>query len=214
MTPEIWQSLIALIGVMYAATIAAIFKNRQPPPQAEEKTFLSRHDFITQLKNTTVCIRDWITVEREVRKLITETSIDRFLLLVAINGDRNMTHATVIWERRQPPWELDYHYEDVRIDQDYNDRLDYIRRNMFLKFRTDEAQNTMIGGFYETEKVQESIWAMVAKKKNPDTAQDGYLYFSAATHSDDGIDEDAVRRVLNIKADIMRCVVDSGFRPI
>ena len=207
MSPEIWQAIIAAIGVIISAAIPFIFRRYQDEPAG----VMSHDEFISYAKRIPTTIRAWARVEKAAAELIESTCIDRILPLTSVNGVRDSTHATVHREWREPPWTQEYEYEDVPLDSDYNDRLYRASRDGHHHFKTEEAPNTVIGRFYEMEAVVSSVWVMVAKLENDHTGQVAYFYFSASTHSYEEICADTIRQIYNLKAEMLRALEGAGW---
>lgn len=229
MSVDIWVAIITTGGAVYVGTVGYFWKKqsdakvRQTIRQEEhdrqlemlaaekQRTHLA-FEFCQQVKNPFIRLADWQPVADSIEILCRETEIDRVLILVAVNGVDTPNHATRIWEYRQDKRE--FAYVDVPLDPDYVRRLMTIRDNPILHFKSVEAGNTLVGRYYEQEGVKESIWMMLGKRPYAQTGQVAYMYTSFSTHTDEGIQQDTVRRIGVIVGSLRKIIHTAGFHPV
>lgn len=211
--PELYEALIALVSILMASALRfAVTRLRAAQDELKYRRDPTPEELFKEgVKNIRVSVTEVNKASKSIIKTCIETGIDRVLILVAVNGDTNPQRATVLWDHNmiEEPWE----YDEVKLDDDYRSKLDYIAKNHYLSFKTSEAANTLIGGYYEDEGVRESVWCMISKKKSIDTDQVAYIYMSASTHGDIDIGSDEIRGAQNIAVTFRKILEPHGFSP-
>jgi hypothetical protein len=123
-------------------------------------------------------------VEHEIRLLCKESPITRVVVLCAWNGKFSPKWTTAVWQYR----ELDddgsvrpVSYVHVGLDHDYVNRLEQMKKNRSLLFKTCDAPNSLIKRIYDAEDVTDSLWCFLSAADTQD--HDGRLitYMSFAT---------------------------------
>ena len=225
------EVVLGFAGVIYTATIGALISYVLKKQNKVEERFkehkeevgqlgdnlrktqqaIERQEFRNLVINPKFPIKEWTKFATGIHKLCKDTEVDRFLLLVALNGINRPTHASVIWEWRTVG-EI-FSYNDVPLDDDYVDRLHRTQREGLFSFKTKDVLGTEIGNFYSKEGVVESIWGMVSKRHNYETGQVAYKYFSIATHDENGFSniEDIKRQVYVLLAELRKASYETGF---
>ena len=227
MDAQVVAAIITTGGVIYAATVGWFFRQinqtkkqhkeqiaeaeRIAIEKAEAQKRQAFHDAVT---NPYFPVREWTNFVWEVQKLHAETEVDRFLVLVAVNGEDDPTHASVVWEHRTEGER--YVYQDVSLDSHYVSLLMALKRGERVAFLTSEVKNTLIGKYYETEGVQQSIWRLVGKRVSYSTPQVAYKFVSVATHREGGFSNlaDIERRVSILLGDFKPMLHVAGFGPV
>ena len=220
MDPQIIVALISLAGVIYSATVGAGFyylKRQQNQHKkeikelSEEAVIKARQLFHAEVTAPYYPVKEWTHFVNKVRKLNASTNVDRVLVLVALNGDDNPSHASVVWEHRTEG--ESYSYVDVPLDQDYVHRL-LDSKSGPIHFKTKDVSGTLIGKFYGDEGVTESIWAMIGKRTSPITHQVAYKYISIATHTKFENPKEMKRLLNDLVAEFRSIASAANFGPI
>lgn len=213
MSPEVYQAITAIFGLLIASVLRLVHKKLKAAEVRikSDQSKTAEDLFAERVKNLRLSIREFNPIAKTINRACIETKIDRVLILTCVNGLSKPKRATVLWDAND---EDIWTYDDVPLDTDYQDRVQYIIKNSHLQFKTEEARNTKIYGFYQIEGVKESIWIAIAKMISIDTDQVAYMYMSVATHGEDDMGNDEVRVGQNI-ASLMRNIVSThGYRPI
>jgi hypothetical protein len=191
MSETVWVAIIGATGTIIAALLGFLAnrKVKQKKEQAEaELTFqhaaLSFTDFLGE----------WSEIEKELESLVSNTCIDRFLILRAWNGHSTPRWTTAVYQYRQGVQEpMSYiHFE---LDNDYIARLAAIVGRGSIAFTVDEIPDSAVKRVYEAEKVKHSAWFFISKKeltKSPDCM--AITYCSFATHQEEKIPQETLTR--------------------
>ena len=221
MTTEIWVAIITFLGVIYSATVGLFYRKigqvKNEHKEEIHKAALAaedRHTFHAQVTDPFYPAREWTKFVDTVYQILEETEIDRLLVLVAVNGAQNPTHASCIVDFRQVGKQ--YSYVDVPLDQDYIERLIHIKKKGIIRFKTKDVPNTLIGEIYSNEGVTECVWSIVGKKHSFTTDQVAYKFISVATHREGGFSnpKEIERVVRTLTADFRGMLSVSGFGPV
>lgn len=224
---DIWVALIGLGGVVYASTVGLFVRKIQKITEthqeklaevadiaAREARQKERQVFHASVTSPFYPVKEWTQFAYAVQQFCEQTLVDRVLVLVAVNGVEKPTHASVVWEYRQTGPQ--FSYVDVPLDPDYCERLSKIKRGGLLRFKTSEAANTLIGGYYATEGVTESIWGLVGTRHSYKTDQLALKYMSVATHNPGGFEDPQTieRETTNLIGRYKGMLYVSGFSPV
>lgn len=227
MAVDIWVALIGLGGVVYASTVGLfVLKIQRLAEKHQEKLAevtdiaarearqKERQIFHASVTSPFYPVKEWTQFSHAVQKFCEESEVDRVLVLVAVNGDERPTHASVVWEYRQTGPQ--FSYVDVPLDPDYCDRLSKIKRGSLMRFKTSDAPGTLVGGFYTTEGVTESIWGLVGTRHSYKTEQLALKYMSVSTHNPDGFSDPMTieREAANLIGRYKGMLHVSGFSPV
>lgn len=209
--PELYEALIALTSILMAGALRlAVNKLRKTQNELKYKRESTPEEiFRDGIKNIRLSMREMNIIAREISSACRNTKIDRLLVLTCVNGGAKPERASVMWDENniETPW----NYDDVRLDSDYQGRIEQIIRKAHLQFRAEDAKNTLIGGLYANEGVRESIWIIIAKKASIDTDQIGYFFLSASTHEDDPMGNDELRAAQNIAILVRNILLPHGY---
>ena len=223
---EILVALIGLGATIYSSTVGTLwyFLRKQKELHRQEiikvvdeaalkAAHRERQVFHDQVLSPFYPIKEWTRFVKKVKDLNDQTEVDRFLVLVAVNGVNSPTHASVVWDHRTEG--EDYFYNDVPLDDDYIARVNAIKKGK-IRFKTEEVSGTKIGAFYQNEGVTEAIWAMIGKRRSFTTEQIAYKYISVATHREGGFSnpKEIERLVDSLVADFRALIGVAGFEHI
>jgi len=215
MTTEIWVALISLGGVIWTTTVG-LFLNRARKQKAEvslldEKIgrIRSEQGFERKAINTFVNLQLWDVVSARIQKFCEKSSIDRFLILVAVNGANDPRETTAIFQHRQDSTEFQS-YVGIDLDRDYISRLAELKRDGHTVVRTAELPSCLIRDIYRAEGVQFAVWYLIGTMTNPETDQVAYKYCSFATH-ETSISEETARSINNIVGELKKLLGKTSY---
>lgn len=224
------EIIVAIIGagaVVYAATVGLLVKMVQKKDQEHKENLAravsvaqrqavekERRLFHQQVTSPYYPVKDWTHFVSLVQGIHSTTQVDRVLILVAVNGSDDPSHASVVWELRSSGEQ--FSYTDVPLDADYVHRLLNLRRDGKIRFKTKDVPGTLIGRFYEIEGVTEAVWVLAGKRTSLTTSQVAYKYMSVATHDEGGFTDpkDIERQVDLLVANFRPMLPVSGFGPV
>jgi hypothetical protein len=216
---EIWVAIITAVSGILVKRQTDVRKFERQLAEKEEalqeekdkQEILAKSEFRKTVIGPLVNIQKLENIGVAIRRLIKETEIDRVLILVAVNGVDHPTHASCIWDKRDP--EEDWKYIDVPIDDDYRDRLKEAERRGYSVLITDKIQGTRIGKIYKAEGVRYSVWTSVGKRAALKTRQVAYCFCSWSTHQDVEFHAETLQRILNLNAQIRLMMQEAGYAP-
>lgn len=138
-------------------------------------------------------VDQWEVFKGELASLTENTSIDRFLLLEAWNGQLDPQWTTAVFQYRQGEQEP-VNYVHFELDDDYVDRLNHIvNRDHVLAFTVADLPESFIKSVYEAEGVKHAIWCFIRSTSASPTSR-MLTYCSFATHDDQPFDAATVTR--------------------
>lgn len=191
MSDTVIVALLGLAGILFTGTLGYVkfFLERDRRSQAElemrfQRAALSFPEFV----------EEWHEISSDMISLMQETTVDRFLLLRAWNGHLEPRWTTALYQIRangQKP--IAYvHYE---LDTDYVGMLRQVTAKGNVHFKTTELPvDAVLRKTYEYEKVTEAAIFHLTSHVGPMPDSKAHTYCSFATHSKDGMTEEAVTR--------------------
>lgn len=185
---------VAIIGLV--STVATALVGRYQNRRSKHELLLAEQEMKLQIKALDLheFITEWDSVGAELRSLLKETEIDRFMMLRAWNGYLEPRWTTAFYQMRtgeQDPVQY-VHYE---LDKDYIDRLRRITGGLGrLYFTTDSLPQSGIKDIYKAEKVTAAYWHHLASKRLAGSRDSRAItYCSFATHEGEISAETRVR---------------------
>lgn len=155
-------------------------------------------------------LQEWDGVHHDLKTLMQETEIDRFLILRAWNGSLAPRWTTAVFQMRQGAQDP-ISYVHFELDDDYVSRLRQIAKDGPLLIDVDHAPSSAIKDIYEAEGVTASAWFHLETstlEEAPGCA--AITYCSFATHSAEKMDEKTFTRCRTIAGRLKG--VSSAFR--
>jgi|DEB0MinimDraft_6_1074348.scaffolds.fasta_scaffold00348_4 hypothetical protein len=183
MEKDVLVAIFGFLGVLSTAWFGYLAnKNRKLRTQAE-----SEMRFQQAALSFTDFIEEWGEIHAELKALVSDTCIDRFMILRAWNGSRNPRWMTAVYQYRQGSQDP-VSYIHFELDDDYVSRLNHIVARGSMLFSTNGLPPSVIKDVYEAEGVKHSAWFYIASQhldKNPDCR--AITYCSFATHHSESI---------------------------
>lgn len=176
----------AAIGVMFAAWITT-------RPKTKSNHEALEYEFKQRTMDFSSFLQDWPPLHQDIKALIDETCIDRFIIFRAFNGLHKPTHTTAVFEIRAV--ESGFVYIRVPLDSDYTNRMERMETDKRITFQTSELPPSVIKDIYQAEGVKSSHWAYIETKDIPHKkGAKAVTYCSYSTHGDDPISPEVVTR--------------------
>lgn len=132
------------------------------------------------------------TISSKVDEIFYHTGVDRFLLLIAVNGKESFNVVSVVYERHKvgigaERIEAIDRYSHVMIDQEYKKMLKDAEVNGAVMMDVDTMnQDSILYNIYRSEGVTASIVKLITRV-NLDNENSLLLYCSFATHDESKI---------------------------
>jgi len=132
------------------------------------------------------------SISKRVDDVFHGTKVDRFLLLIAVNGKEAFNVVSVVYERhKSSPGRIDLNatgrYSHIQIDAAYKQMLQDVENKGSLLINTDDLPaDSLLRNIYETENVTASTICKLVRLPI-DQTKDMLLFCSYATHSNDKI---------------------------
>lgn len=183
---------ITTVGAITTAAIGAYMRNRELKlrlDQAKQEIAFQRDAL-----DITGFVGDWEGLMSELKSLMQDTGIDRFLLLRAWNGALDPHYTSAVFQLHEVERPM-LSYIHVELDQDYVERLRKMTTGGPIVFKTDAVDDhALIRGIYENEGVTESMWAHVETLSVGHSTAKAITYCSFATSHPEGINQHARTR--------------------
>lgn len=125
-------------------------------------------------------IEEWSHISDDVVNLISETEIDRFLILRAWNGHLEPRWTTAVYQIRETG-QKPIAYVHFELDKDYVSRLREISIANTMFFETDHIPESVIKDVYKVEGITSALWAHLHSTATLEGGQ-AHTYCSFATH--------------------------------
>ena len=106
-------------------------------------------------------------VKYNISKLFDVTQMDRFLILVAINGKAKFNHVSVVFEQHKDNKNKVHataRYYDLEIDKSYKEMLHRCEIESKVELVVDEMKPSMLKNIYAMEKVKYSQVRFMTRK--------------------------------------------------
>ena len=143
-------------------------------------------------------MREWNEINAEILALFKETSIDRFLILRAWNGELQPRWTTAFFQMRSEGQQA-FSYTHVQLDDDYVNRLRDTIGSGSIVFSVTDAPPSLIKSIYDFEGVKHSAWFSIDKTflNHPNGKREAaaLTYCSFASRNDEPLTD----------AEIIRC---------
>ena len=177
---ELLTALVALIS-----TILALFWGK--------KERAKRVDVEQQLKQKTYSrivsdeLSDFFafnSIKNAVDELFEKAEVERFLILVAVNGKQNFNFVSVIYEQhKESKHNINAiaRYKNITIDIAYKDLLKKAESEKILFLNVDEMGDGILKNIYQFEGVKHSIISFLTRK-SVDKNNDVIVYSSLARY--------------------------------
>lgn len=187
---EITVALIGFLGTLSASAIgyAASRKSRRRANQAEAEM-----RFQQAALDFGAFVGEWDETHAQLVRLMSDTAVDRFLILRAWNGAADPRWTTAVYQLRigeQQPMS----YVHFELDPDYVSRLQSIKGGRPLVFSTVDLPDSAIKRVYQAEKVSASAWFHLQSLKLVRSEARAVTYCSFSTHEPGGLSEEDVTR--------------------
>lgn len=181
MTTEIITALIGTSGVFVTAILGYCAKRGESRRRARAEDALASVKATLDYGSFLSTFHD---LDHEVDRLISETSIDRVLILNAWNGLEDPKWTTAVYQHHAPG-QSGRSYIAVRLDPDYIQRLRTIKAGGRMWFKTEDLPPALVRQIYESEGVRSSVWYHLDSREIPN-GKNGptsccYVSFSSQT---------------------------------
>lgn len=147
-----------------------------------------------------------------VIRLMEHSSVDRFLVFIAINGKTELNNVTCIFQKfRGDKSTLDAVavYKNLKVDANYVKLCKKMESDDGLTVHTNDLEPSLIKDIYENEGVKWSRWEFFGRI-NIDDKNDVIAFGSAATFKDEAFDsQDMLAIKLNVKGVVATEIIKS-----
>lgn len=129
------------------------------------------------------------TIKNVVDTILTETKVDRFLILTATNGTKDFRFATAVYEHHKKTDKVMLSigavgkYIRFEFDSEYRNMLKSAEQNGFVDYTTSLMPNSDLKEIYLTEEIKHSRIAFLLRG-TIDKVNDRLFYCSMATHDE------------------------------
>lgn len=183
-----WEAIALAVVTTIGTLVTIYFKHKLNRSELEQQRLISEMRFQEAGLSFEDYLYSFQSIDADIRTLFNETCFDRFLLLRAWNGFDNPKFTTAFFQIREDG-QHPVSYVHFELDEDYIERLHYIKRHGFMLLKTENLPDSSIKRIYEMEGVKYSVWFYVSRKAllKPDGRETGsasVTYCSCATHLD------------------------------
>lgn len=189
---EVTVALIGFAGVCVTAAVAGwrVQVERRFRNLAENEMRLQR-----EALSFAGFLEDWQNTAAEMSALISDTEIDRILILRAWNGSLSPKWTTAVYQMREVG-QVPRQYVHLELDNDYVDRLRTIVSSGSLCFRADDIPKSLVRQIYNAEGVTASFWSHIETHRDVKADSAVITYASFSTHTQKEISEATQTRCL------------------
>lgn len=195
---EWWQQkeiIVAIIGMVSAVLVSWItllsvkYKNSKTAFRMAEREL----NFQRAALDFGTFIHDWGETHKELRNLLENTDIDRFIIFRAWNGEGRARWTTSVFQMRLGAQEP-IQYVHFELDDDYVTRLRKIVRDGILYFKVCEIPDSAIKYVYEAEGVLTSVWCHIISENVDNSKSATHTYCSFASHIAEELDDATITK--------------------
>lgn len=191
MSDEVIIAVITAVSAVLVVAVPLALKAHYEKTRADQAE-TDRVQQTTTLDFTSF-MTEWGEVLKDLKSLMAETSVDRFLILRAWNGTQDPEWTTAVFQYREGAQEY-INYVHFKLDTDYIKRLKEIENHGIKRYIVKDMPNeTAIRYVYESEGVTEAVWCFLGDK----TLENGnraVAYCSFATHTDEPLSDAVITR--------------------
>lgn len=154
-------------------------------------------------------------IKDAVDEMFLETKADRFLILIAINGQTDFNIVSVIFEQHKT---ADFQvnaiarYKDLPIDEAYRSMLKHAEREGQVLLETEKIERSLLGELYRLEGVEHSVVKHILRIK-ADERNDILVYSSLATHNSRSFTNLELRKVDLIHNSSLKPIINNVLNP-
>ena len=186
---DIAISIISMIGVLIPAILlhkreVKKYEDHNTELKKENKEYEIKISFFDRIMDFTSIN----VIKDSVDRIFSQTSADRFLILIAINGKTDFNIVSVIFEQHKNQVtriNAIARYRNVHIDSEYRAMLKDTERNGMIHLEIEKMADSLLKEFYYIENVKHSLIKHLVRK--PIDKNNDFLVFSSiATHSTTG----------------------------
>jgi hypothetical protein len=187
---EVVIALIGLAGVIATASVGIlkVAIERHKLIQAEQEVRFQRAAL-----SFPEFVEEWDEIGKELVRLISETEVDRFMILRAWNGYLEPRWTTAVYQLRAAE-QAPVAYVHFELDEDYVHRVKQIAKGGPISMITAELPHSEIKRVYMAEGVTASMWAHLDSFETTDGRSRAVAYCSFATHVDTLLTEKTMTR--------------------
>jgi hypothetical protein len=179
-------AVLGLVGVIFATIWGQ--KHRSRADQAEAVITLHRDAF-----DFTRYTQEWGDTITAIRDLQAETTVDRFLLLVAFNGKRDPRWVSDILQVREAD-QIPVSYRHLEIDESYRDMLREAERTGGYYMHVEDMPESILRDIYITEGVTSSAVFHIETRTDDKSGAAAYTICSFATRNPEGLSENCLKQ--------------------
>jgi hypothetical protein len=188
MSDAVIVALIGLVGVL-ATVVLGYTKLQRELGQAKlemrfQRAALSFPEFV----------EEWHEISHDILLLMSETVVDRFLVLRAWNGHMEPRWTTALFQLRTDG-QMPVAYVHFELDTDYVNRLREVtqKNNVYLVTK-DLPPDSALAEVYRSEGVTASLVSHLASQQGPNPNAKAHTYCTFATHNEALMDENTRTR--------------------
>jgi len=181
---EIIVALIGLAGVI-VTTLTTLFYRLTTKNRQYKRELRFRADVLS-LK---IEFYDWNTIQEELRHLMNDTPIDRFMILNAFNGLDDPRWTTAIYQIIEGEHKV-VSYVHVELDEDYVERLKRVKGGSNVEISVEDLPESLLKSVYKSENVKHALWFPIRERKLEDSESVGISYCTFASHTDEPISDE------------------------
>ena len=189
---QIIVAAIGTIGVLGAAFLGN--SNRNLKSKLEQANVQIRHR--SKNNSFTAIAASWEYIRSQIDEFVKSTKADRFLLLSSNNGYLDPRWATAYVQIREGKQDV-FVYRDYEIDDDYRQRLIFIKKHRYAIYKTSDMPEGEIKSIYEREGVYEAFWFFISKHQIPNTNIWEISFFSIATHKKESFEPEEIQKFIS-----------------
>ena len=201
---EVLIALIGLGGLIWSTTVGLWYAQYNKHKLKLQK-LKDEQCFEKQSINTLVNLQEWDTLNAKVQTFCAESGINRFLVLVCVNGLSDPKEVTAIYQYRVDTKDF-RSYVNLPLDADYVARINQLKAHGSADITVSELPPSLIRDIYESEGVTHAYWYMIDTMESAVTDQVAYKYCSFATHGE-AVSEETLQKISNIVGELKKIII-------
>lgn len=139
---------------------------------------LLKKKLLDKSSNDDDLIGDIGIITSEIRDVLTETPVQRFLVFRVGADKKNRKESCILEDFRRPFKSVYYDYQDLDLDADYVRMMNEVEKDIVHQIVTSKLENdSILKRIYEAEGVKYSCVFLIYKSKD-------YMYYASAATSE------------------------------
>lgn len=185
---QVLTVIMGSIGAAVTAFTSFYFAMKKRKSERNYSEVVKEMSFQKKSLDFSEYMNKWGDIDKDLKRLMKETEIDRFVIFKAWNGDKNPKWTTSVFQYRIDD-KRPTSYIHFELDRDYVGRIQDLYEQGVITMKVDDLPESFIKSVYKTEGVKSSLWAFIDSKELEGSDSKSVTYCSFSAHGSDVISD-------------------------